>query len=50
MATPMKGNINRESQNGDDAGSLDPDTKATLGDSLWEAIVLRGIELLRDFQ
>src|SRR5580692_11522817 len=45
----MKGNISRESQNGVDAGSLDPVTKATLGDSMREAIVLRGSGPLKDF-
>jgi hypothetical protein len=48
MATPRKGTTNRENENCSDAGSLDPDTKATWGDSMREAIVLRRIGLLKD--
>ena len=46
IVTPKMGNINRESENSDDAGT---DTKATWGDSMREAIVLRGFYLLKDF-
>src|ERR1700733_3967958 len=46
MVTPKMGNINRESENGDDA---ETDTKATWGDSMREAIVLRGFYLLKVF-
>jgi hypothetical protein len=49
IETQRTGTINRESENGDDAGSLGTDTKATWGDSMREAIVLRRIGLLKDF-